>query len=183
MQALNFKFQISNFKSSLFAFLIFNFAFAPQAFGQIAAGGAYTLEKSVTGTGGATSSGGSLTVAGTIGQFGVGAAAQGAPYVFYPGFWTPASLAPTASAVSLSGRVRTISGLGIGGARITLTGAGGETRSVTSSMLGYYRFTDVPAGETYVLTIYAKRLAFANPTQIVTLADARDDVDFIAESD
>jgi hypothetical protein len=181
----NFKFQISGCGLAVFAFLIFNFAFHASVFGQIAAGGSYMLEKSVTAAGGASgasaSAGGTFTVEGTIGQFGVGTTSQAALYKFYPGFWTPAPLAPTAASVLLGGRVATANGRGISGARIVLTGAGGETRFVVSTMLGYYRFADVQVGETYILTIYSKRFTFISPTQIVTLSDARDDVNFIAE--
>jgi len=177
--------RISNYGLTAFAFLIFNFAFASDAFAQIASGGTYRLEKSVTVTGGASgaaaSAGGEFSVEGTIGQFGVGTASQVAPYTFYPGFWTPAPLAPTAASVSLGGRVVTAKGRGINNARIALTSAGGEMRYAVSSAFGYYRFTDVPAGEIYILTVYSKRFTFTSPTQIVTLADARDDVDFIAE--
>ena len=190
-QISNPRFRISNFKSRISDFkltasaLLVGLALAANVFGQIASGGTYTLEKSVTAAGGAsgsgTSAGGGFTVEGTIGQFGVGAPSQAASYMFYPGFWTPAPLAPTAASVTLGGRVLMADGRGIGHARITLTGAGGETRAAVSSAFGFYRFTDVPAGETYILTVHAKRYTFANPTQIISLPDARDDVDFIAE--
>ena len=181
LQISDLRSQISNLGSTAFALLIFSFAFASAAAAQIASGGAYTLEKSVTSAGGAPGAGGAYTIEGSVGQFGVGAAAQSAPFTLHPGFWTPAPLAPTAASVTLAGRVRTIGGRGISGARLTLTGAGGETRAVTSTAFGYYRFENVAAGETYILTISSKRFTFAVPTQIVTLADARDDVDFIAE--
>ena len=180
----NLRFQISDFKLTASALLIFLIC-ASNVCGQIASGGTYTLEKSVTAAGGASgasaSAGGVFSVEGTIGQFGVGAPSLGPSYKFYPGFWPPAPLAPTAASVVLGGRVLTADGRGIGNARVTLTGAGGETRTAVSSAFGFYRFTDVPIGETYILTISAKRYTFVNPTQIISLSDAREDVDFIAD--
>ena len=179
-----FKIQNSKLKYTLFAFLIFNFEFASSVFGQIASGGTYSLEKTVTAGGGASGSaasvGGNYTVEGTIGQFAVGAASQNSPYTFYAGFWTPAPVAPTAAAVTLGGRVRAGKS-GVGNVRVVLTMPGGEMRTAISNPFGYYRFDNIPVGETYVLTAYSKRFVFSNPTQIITLFEAREDVDFVAE--
>ena len=169
----------------LFAFLVFNFALAVSgAHAQIAAGGSYVLEKSVTAAGGASgagaSAGGSFSVEGTIGQFAVNTPSQNSPYNFKPGFWNAAPLAPTAAAVNLGGRVSAKNG-GVGNVRVMLTMPGGETRYALTNSFGNYLFTNIPVGETYILTVYSKRFTFTEPTQIVSLTDAREDVDFAAE--
>jgi len=50
-----------------------------------------------------------------------------------------------------------------------------------SGSFGYYRFDDLPAGLTYVVTVGTKRYTFANPSRLVNLDAAVSDVDFVAE--
>lgn len=78
-------------------------------------------------------------------------------------------LGPTASAVTVTGRVLTSDGFGIGGARVVLTGSNGEQRMALTSAFGYFRLEDVSAGETVVVTVLSKRYTFA--PLIVTLTD------------
>ena len=78
-------------------------------------------------------------------------------------------LGPTASAVTVTGRVLTSDGFGIGGARVVLTGSNGEQRTALTSAFGYFRLEDVSAGETVVVTVLSKRYTFA--PLIVTLTD------------
>lgn len=180
-QIFNFKSQSLNSRLAFATVLLFYLAFLPDARAQIASGGNFVLEKSVVASGGATiSAGGNFAVGGSIGQPAVGTQPVNAPFALQPGFWTAAPLAPTAAAVSLGGRVMTADGRGIRNVRIALTMPDGETRYALSSAFGYYRFTDVQAGATYVLTAHAKRYVFAVPTQIVNLNEERDDVDFVA---
>lgn len=91
------------------------------------------------------------------------------------------SLAPTAAGVSISGRVTDGNGNGLRNAVVTLTDANGEPRSVRTSAFGYYRFDDVEVGETYIVNVRAKQFTFANPTQVITVNDNIDDLDFIAQ--
>lgn len=157
-------------------------AFSCAARAQIATGGDYALEKSVVANGGAASANGSFTVVGTIGQAAVGTQQQNAPFKLQPGFWTAAPFAPTAASVGLGGRVLTAQGYGIRNVHITLMMPSGETRRAVSSTFGYYRFAEVPAGATYILTVSAKRYVFANPMRVINLIEELDDVDFIAEN-
>lgn len=90
-------------------------------------------------------------------------------------------LGPTAAMVSLSGRVVTAEGRGIRNARLTLTDANGEIRYALSGAFGYYRFTNVSVGETYILTVSSKRFTFANPTRAVNAQEEISDANFIAE--
>ena len=65
----------------------------------------------------------------------------------------------TAASVSISGRVLTANGSGIGGARVYLTGGAGETRTALSNPFGYFRFDDVAVGF-YTITTQSKRYQF-----------------------
>jgi hypothetical protein len=88
--------------------------------------------------------------------------------------------APTAASVSVSGRLLTSDGAGISRANVTLTNSAGVSHSATSSSFGYYRFDDVPAGETYVLTVNNKKYLFADSPRIVNVQESLADIDFIA---
>jgi Carboxypeptidase regulatory-like domain/Dockerin type I domain len=65
-----------------------------------------------------------------------------------------------ADAVSLTGQLLNGTGLGIGSARVTLTSSNGETRSAMSNGMGLYRFDNLAQGETYTLSVSAKRYVF-----------------------
>ncbi len=80
---------------------------------------------------------------------------------------------PTAAAVSIGGRVLTATGRGIFGARVALTGANGNARSALTNAFGYYRFTEVPVGETYIIDARHKSYSFA-PQVINLTEDVRD---------
>ncbi len=85
-----------------------------------------------------------------------------------------------AAQVSVGGRVTTADGRGIRGAFVTITGANGNSRTVLTGKLGAYRFTEVSAGETYIINVRAKRFTFASPTQVRTITEDLTDVDFAA---
>jgi hypothetical protein len=56
-------------------------------------------------------------------------------------------------------------------------GAGGL---VQTNFGGFYRFSEVASGQTYVLTINSKRSSFDPPTRIVNVADTSSDLNFTA---
>jgi len=97
------------------------------------------------------------------------ASEQGA-VLFY--FNTP--FAPTAAGVSISGRVVTPQTFGLTNGSVTLTDAEGTTRTVRTGKFGAYRFRNVEAGATYILTVTSNRYTFA--PQIVT---ANEDVTYV----
>jgi hypothetical protein len=148
---------------------------------QIAAGGAFTLEKSVVTAGGGASSNGALAVTGTGGQAAAGTTSANASLSQRSGFWIPEQLAPTASGVTVGGRVTTADGRGIRNARVTMTDADGTARSVSTGSFGYFRFMDVAAGGTYVFDVSAGRFTFTVPTQVLTVFDNAADLSFVAE--
>lgn len=81
-------------------------------------------------------------------------------------------LSPTAASATVSGRVVLPFDIGLTGARVTLTDSRGNSRTVLSGKAGYFRFADVATGETYVVTVSARRYTFApqvvNVTQDIT---------------
>lgn len=90
-------------------------------------------------------------------------------------------LNPTAAQVSVSGKVLTSKGNGISGARISLTDSNGFVRNVISNSFGFYRFTNVAAGETYVLTARHKKGQFM--TQVISVNKELSEINFIDESE
>lgn len=88
----------------------------------------------------------------------------------------------TAAGASLAGRVVNSGGKGIMNARLTLSGGSlAEPISVSTDRAGFYRFADVPAGETYVLTVAARRYTFSESSRVVNLNDNLTNVDFVGE--
>ncbi len=91
--------------------------------------------------------------------------------------------APTAATVSIGGRVMTMSGRGIVNVRLTLTDSNGQVRTTTTTSFGYYRFDDVQAGETYILSASGKHYAFSQPLQVLNINDETNEINFIANSE
>jgi len=91
-----------------------------------------------------------------------------------------APAAATAATVSVSGRVMTSDGRGIRNVVIRLTDSQGNLRTAISNSFGYYRFNDVEAGATYILTATGKRFSFSQPSQVLNVNDETDEVNFIA---
>ncbi len=85
----------------------------------------------------------------------------------------------TAAPVEVSGRVVTSLGRGISRASVIITDSSGNRRLATTSAFGYFRFADVQAGETYIISIKAKRYRFA--PQVISLTGDLTDLNFIAQ--
>ncbi len=85
---------------------------------------------------------------------------------------------PTAAPVTASGRVTTSNGRGISRARVSLTGLDGATHFAITNTFGYYRFAELTAGETYVLSVSAKRLKFTPQTQARVIVEDTYDINF-----
>ncbi|MBS1792525.1 MAG: carboxypeptidase regulatory-like domain-containing protein [Acidobacteria bacterium] len=90
------------------------------------------------------------------------------------------SAVPTAAGLTLGGSVRTAKGAGIAGVRVRATNAAGVTQTAVTNSFGFYRFSDIAAGETLILSAAHRKYAFAEPTRVVTVDDALTDVDFTA---
>lgn len=89
------------------------------------------------------------------------------------------NLAPSAANVSVGGQVSDSNGNSISRARISITNQNGETRSVMTNTFGFYRFDEVPAGETYIISAFHKRWQFNS--QVITVSDEIQNADFTAE--
>jgi hypothetical protein len=90
-------------------------------------------------------------------------------------------LNPSPGNVSLAGRVTKAAGAGIGNAAVIISG-GNLTAPlwVQTGSLGWYEAGGLRAGETYTVTVGAKRFRFTNPTRIITLQDNVTDFNFVA---
>jgi hypothetical protein len=91
--------------------------------------------------------------------------------------------APTAATVAVSGRVMTMSGRGIANVRLSLTDTNGQIRTATTTSFGYYRFDDVQAGETYILSASGKHYTFSQAVQVLNINEETEAVNFIADSE
>ncbi len=100
------------------------------------------------------------------------------------GIWFSTFLVPSASEVSLSGRVMTSDGRGIRNARMTISGGSFNTPRMTGTgTFGYYNFDDLQAGETYIVTVNSKRFTFQSPSQVVTVFENIADIDFVGDKE
>lgn len=86
---------------------------------------------------------------------------------------------PTSSNVSISGRVSTSSGRTIAKAIVVINHSDGTSTSVRTNAFGYYRFDNIPVGQTYVLQTSAKGFVFS--PQIVTVQEDITEFDLIAQ--
>ena len=141
-------------------------------------GGVFTITQSVIAGGGQQSAGGTFSLDGTVGQTIAGNSVSGAPFAVLSGFWTP-TFAPSAAAVSVSGRILTPDGRGLQNARVVLTDQQGVSRFTLSGSFGYFRFEETPSGETYVVSISSKRYQFA--PRVISVEDEITELDFTAE--
>lgn len=87
---------------------------------------------------------------------------------------------PTAASVSISGRVVNPSGIGIGRASVTIVNSNGTlNKTAITNAFGYYRFEDIPVGETSIITVRHKRFSFT--PQVLNVFESREDVNFTGE--
>ena len=87
-------------------------------------------------------------------------------------------LGPTAAPVSIDGRVVTANGLGVRNARVTLTDQNGVVKYSVTNPLGYYRFTGISAGETYIIGVTHKQYRFE--TQVLSPNQNLGEINFTA---
>lgn len=135
---------------------------------QAQSGGPYTIDKSVIAGGGGTSSGGSYSLQGTIGQAVAGGPASGSPYSLQSGFWS-SDIAPTAAGVSISGRVM-FSGRGVSGAIVVIALGDGTIRQARTNSFGNFSFADILVGQTVLLDVQSRRHNFT--PQLISLEDS-----------
>ncbi len=88
--------------------------------------------------------------------------------------------APTAASVSVGGRVLSGEGKSISRVIITLTSNDGTSRQTTTNSFGYYIFSEVETGETYIISVRHKKYNFSPSSQIISLTDFVENIDFTA---
>ena len=142
-------------------------------------GGGYDVSLSSTqGTERAT--GGQFMLDSSIGQPAAGTVSNGTPYWLRSGFWAFGQLGPTASMVSIGGRVATSGDVGVNGVYIRMLAPDGSQRRALTNGFGYFRFDDVEAGQTYILSAESSRWGFVQPVIAVNADDEISDLSFIA---
>lgn len=158
------------------------FGFAASVAAQVASGGNFTLSQTAIASGGDVRSGGVFSVADTVGQNSAGGFLQNSPFAAYSGFWTPpVPVGPTAAEVTISGRITAPDGRGINNVRLLLVLPNGTAFSTLSNSFGYYRFENIEAGQTCVLTLFGKRQTFANSPLVLIVNDNLSDINFVAD--
>ncbi len=141
-------------------------------------GGIFKITQSVVASGGGqATTGGAVSLDGTTGQTLAGTNSASGVFLSQSGFWQP-SFAPTAAGVSVSGQV-TVGKTGLARARVTLTDMNGATRTVQTSLFGYFRFDDVAAGATYIVSVNHKRYLFT--PQVISVVEDLTELNFTAE--
>jgi hypothetical protein len=88
---------------------------------------------------------------------------------------------PTAANVSLAGRVTDGQGRGVGNARVSMQSQSGQVAWAMTNPFGFYRFVEVTAGQTYLVSVTHKRYSFASRT--ISLSDEILNVDFVPISE
>ncbi|MEP7148194.1 MAG: carboxypeptidase-like regulatory domain-containing protein [Acidobacteriota bacterium] len=95
--------------------------------------------------------------------------------------WTAGEpLAPTAANATVSGQVRDLDGRGIGGARVSVQNPAGEIKTAFTNPFGYYSFSDVAVGQTYLVSVEHKRYTFDART--ISVSDDVTGIDFTPQS-
>ena len=90
-------------------------------------------------------------------------------------------LGPTAASVTIGGRVLSSNNRGISAATVSITDGSGIIRSARTNSFGYYRFTEVSAGENYILTARHKNYQFA--PQVVSVNEDLSELNFVANGE
>lgn len=88
------------------------------------------------------------------------------------------NVAPTAASVSVSGRILSKDGSSISRAAVTLTDSNGTVKRYLTGAFGFYRFDDIQAGQTVIITVNAKRYRFT--PQVLNVIEDVSDLDFTA---
>lgn len=138
-------------------------------------GGTFTITKSVIAGGGGTSTGGSFILDGTVGQSAAGTTSTGGDFSLTGGFW--GGVAAPVTNVTISGRVTSPVGQNLRDLRVSLIDQNGVRRTATTSSFGIYTFNNVQTGQTYTMTVSAKRFRFA--PQFVSVTGPLTNVDFV----
>lgn len=93
------------------------------------------------------------------------------------GMWKASTAVPSAAGVTVSGRVlASADGRGLTNARVSITGPDGVTQTVVTGRLGRFVFTDVQAGQSYIVSVAARRYSFE--PKALSIEDSVSGLDF-----
>lgn len=88
-------------------------------------------------------------------------------------------LGPTAAEVAVGGRVTDQYGRAVSRARVSIADVNGTSRTVITNPFGYFTFTEVEAGQSYVIAVAHKSYSFT--PQLLNVSDNVSDLLFVAE--
>ena len=146
-------------------------------------GGNHDLSHNVIAGGGGRSQSvvGNFRLDGTVGQPSAGTVSTGDTFNIRGGFWSMAPLVPNAALASISGRVVTARGRGLINVQVSVTNSlTSDTMSTQTTRSGSYRFSELPVGQTYIVSVAGRRFRFDPNTHIVVLNDDVTVEDFVA---
>lgn len=83
----------------------------------------------------------------------------------------------TAASFSLAGRVTNINASAVSAAQVVMTDQTGGMRYTRTSPFGYFRFTNVEAGQTYIVSVSHKLYQFA--PQVVFVTEELNELNFV----
>jgi hypothetical protein len=86
----------------------------------------------------------------------------------------------TAGDATISGRVTDSYGRAISSAIISVTDLAGNKKIVYTNTFGYYSVPELEVGQSYVVSVSARRYTFANPSMVISLTDSVAGANFVA---
>ena len=89
------------------------------------------------------------------------------------------ALGTTASSAKVIGRVVNTKGRAVSKARVVLTDSNGVTKTAMTNSFGYYRFEELPAGETYIIGGFHKSYTLA--PRVFSLTDDLTEQNLVAQ--
>ena len=159
----------------LFVLFLLATAVTAQSGGQIA------VTESAIANGGGNSSAGQFATSVTAGQTVAGGNVSGGQYAVQAGFWKPA-FPPSAALASISGRISTDGGTGIKNVILSIRDASnGVVMTTITGPFGYYSFDGLEVGQTYIISLTAKRFTFASSPMLITLDAEISGLDWVAD--
>ena len=90
------------------------------------------------------------------------------------------AITPTAGDATISGRVIDGYGRAISSATITVQDLSGATKRTATNTFGYYSVSGLDVGQSYVVSVAARRYTFDSPSFVVDLGDNVSGLNFVA---
>lgn len=86
----------------------------------------------------------------------------------------------TSAPASISGKVTTAKGRGIAKVMVSMIDGSGNRSYTMTNNFGFYRFADVPSGETYTFQVFSKQYTFTPSSRVLNITEDVDGLNFIA---